>query len=161
VVVAVRERLGQAFRVVGVLDLVAEPLELLPSLRSDRVLHAHQEAHRRREILLRSTHVEAAVVFLRPSIPRDRAARRRERVQAPEQARQFVVHRRRFDATKRISRTSAFGDTYGHERDEAERRRWPVSTLPAEHLHLLNDPDQVATELVDLMRQLGISASTG
>jgi len=55
----------------------------------------------------------------------------------------------------------AFGDTYGHERDEAERRRWPVSTLPAEHLHLLNDPDQVATELVDLMRQLGISASTG
>jgi hypothetical protein len=41
----------------------------------------------------------------------------------------------------------AFGDTYGSERDEAERRRWPVSTLPAEHLHLLNNPDQVANEL--------------
>jgi len=50
------------------------------------------------------------------------------------------------------------GDTYGRERDEAERRRWPVSTLPAEHLHLLNDPDQVATEL---MSRLGISAPTG
>jgi len=55
----------------------------------------------------------------------------------------------------------AFGDNYGRERDEAERRRWPVSTLAAEHLHLLNNPDQVATELVDLMNQLGISSSTG
>jgi hypothetical protein len=55
----------------------------------------------------------------------------------------------------------AFGDTYGHERDEGELRRWAVSTLPAEHLHLLNDPDQVAAELLDLMRQLGIRASTG
>lgn len=51
----------------------------------------------------------------------------------------------------------AFGDTYGRERDDAKRRRWPVSTLQAEHLHLLNDPDQVATEIVDLMSQLGIS----
>jgi len=55
----------------------------------------------------------------------------------------------------------AFGDTYGRERDEAEQRRWPVSTLPAEHLHLLNDPDQVAIELVDLLSQLGISSPTG
>ena len=55
----------------------------------------------------------------------------------------------------------AFGDTYGRERDEAERRRWPVSTLPGEHLHLLNNPDQVATELVELMSRLGISSSTG
>jgi len=55
----------------------------------------------------------------------------------------------------------AFGDTYGPERDEAERRRWPVSTLPAEHLHLLTNPDQVATELVDLMNQLGISFAHG
>jgi len=55
----------------------------------------------------------------------------------------------------------AFGDTYGRERDEAERRGWPVSTLPTKHLHLLNNPDQVATELVDLMSQLGISSSTG
>ena len=50
----------------------------------------------------------------------------------------------------------AFGDTYGCERDAAERRRWPVSTLPGDHLHLLNHPDQVATGLVDLMNQLGI-----
>lgn len=55
----------------------------------------------------------------------------------------------------------AFGDAYGRERDDAERRRWPVSTLPAEHLHVLNNPDQVATELVDLMTQLGISSSVG
>jgi hypothetical protein len=55
----------------------------------------------------------------------------------------------------------AFGDSYGHERDQAERRRWPVSTLPAEHLHLLKDPDHVATELLDLMWHLGISAFTG
>jgi len=55
----------------------------------------------------------------------------------------------------------AFGDTYGRERDEAEQRRWPVRTLPAEHLHLLNDPDQVAIEVVELMSQLGITSPTG
>ena len=53
----------------------------------------------------------------------------------------------------------AFGDTYGRERDEAERRRYTVSTLPGEHLHLLNNPDQVATELVELMSQLGVNSS--
>lgn len=54
----------------------------------------------------------------------------------------------------------AFGETYGRERDEAERRGWPVSTLPGKHLHLLSAPDQVATELTDLMREIGISQST-
>lgn len=51
----------------------------------------------------------------------------------------------------------AFGDTYGPERDEAERRRWPVSTLPGGHLHLLNDPAQVAAALVVLLDGLGLS----
>lgn len=50
----------------------------------------------------------------------------------------------------------AFGETYRRERDEATRRGWPVSTLPGEHLHLLNDPTHVATEILALINQLGI-----
>jgi hypothetical protein len=39
----------------------------------------------------------------------------------------------------------AFGDIYAAERAEAAQRGWPVSTLPAEHLHMLIDPDRSAT----------------
>ncbi len=53
----------------------------------------------------------------------------------------------------------AFGDTYGRERDEAERRQWPVTTVPGEHLHLLNDPAQVVAALIVLLDRLGISSS--
>jgi len=52
----------------------------------------------------------------------------------------------------------SFGDTYGPERDDAERRQWPVTTVPGEHLHLLNDPTQVTTALFALLDRLGISA---
>lgn len=52
----------------------------------------------------------------------------------------------------------AFGDTYGPERDDAERRQWPVTTIQGDHLHLLNDPTQVATALIALLDRLGISA---
>jgi len=53
----------------------------------------------------------------------------------------------------------AFGDTYGPERDEAERRQWPITTLSGGHLHLLNNPRQVVAALVVLLDRLGISAS--
>ena len=47
----------------GVLDLVAEPLELLPSLRCDRVLDAHQRAHRGGEVLAGPADVVDAVLI--------------------------------------------------------------------------------------------------
>lgn len=50
----------------------------------------------------------------------------------------------------------AFGDTYEEERSEARRRGWPVTTLSGEHLHLLVDPQQVATDLLDLLGSLGL-----
>jgi len=52
----------------------------------------------------------------------------------------------------------AFGNTYSRERDDAERRQWPVTTLVGDHLHLVNDPIQVATALIDLLKQMGITA---
>jgi len=52
----------------------------------------------------------------------------------------------------------AFGETYATERDDAVRRRWPVTTLPGTHLHLLTDPDEVATELLALIGQLGVNS---
>lgn len=51
----------------------------------------------------------------------------------------------------------AFGDTYSRERDDAERRQWPVTTLPGEHLHPLTIPTQVSTALTALLHHLGIS----
>lgn len=51
----------------------------------------------------------------------------------------------------------AFGDTYSRERDSAQQRNWPVTTLPGEHLHLVNDPTQVAETLIDLLKQMGIT----
>ena len=52
----------------------------------------------------------------------------------------------------------ALGETYATERDDAVRRRWPVTTLPGTHLHLLTDPDDVATELLALIGQLGVNS---
>src|SRR5207248_609647 len=86
-IVAVGQCLGQAFAVVGVLDLIAQPLERLASLRRDGVLDAHKRVHRRSEILLRPAEVEAAVVLVRSAIPRDRAGGGGKRVQASEQRR--------------------------------------------------------------------------
>lgn len=53
----------------------------------------------------------------------------------------------------------AFGDTYNRERNEAERRGWPVTTLAGEHLHLLNDPTRVVATLIGLLDRLGFSSS--
>ena len=52
----------------------------------------------------------------------------------------------------------AFGDTYATERDQAVRRRWPVSTLSGGHLHMLIDPERVAAELVALLSGLGFDS---
>lgn len=52
----------------------------------------------------------------------------------------------------------AFGDTYSRERDDAERRQWPVTTMTGDHLHLVNDPTQVATALIDLLHRIGITS---
>jgi hypothetical protein len=49
----------------------------------------------------------------------------------------------------------AFGETYAAEREDAARRGWPVRTLPAQHLHMLIDPEQVASELLTLIGRLG------
>jgi hypothetical protein len=50
----------------------------------------------------------------------------------------------------------AFGDTYAEERSTAERRHWPVRTLPGEHLHLLVDPEAVTDALLELIAGLGV-----
>lgn len=51
----------------------------------------------------------------------------------------------------------AFGETYRDEREDARRRGWPVSTVAGGHLQLLNDPEQVATELVSLFARTGVN----
>lgn len=50
----------------------------------------------------------------------------------------------------------AFGDGYGGERAAAAERGWPVRTLPGGHLHMLVDPDAVASALAGLLGELGI-----
>jgi hypothetical protein len=49
----------------------------------------------------------------------------------------------------------AFGDTYAAERAAAVARGWPVMTLPGEHLHMLVDPEGVASAITDLMAKIG------
>ena len=51
----------------------------------------------------------------------------------------------------------ALGDTYRREREDAERRHWPVTTIPAGHLNLVNNPAEVATALEDLFNLIGIT----
>ena len=50
----------------------------------------------------------------------------------------------------------AFGDTYAAERAAAVARDWPAMTLPGEHLHMLVDPDGVATAITELIAKLVI-----
>jgi hypothetical protein len=45
----------------------------------------------------------------------------------------------------------AFGDAYAPELADATARGWPVRTLPGEHLHMLIDPAQAATEITTLL----------
>ena len=51
----------------------------------------------------------------------------------------------------------AFGDTYAEERQVAVDRGWPVRTIAGRHLHMLVDPETVATSIVDLLERLGVS----
>jgi hypothetical protein len=46
----------------------------------------------------------------------------------------------------------AFGDTYADERRRAERRHWPVRTMPGKHLHMLIEPNEVAAAVTELLR---------
>jgi hypothetical protein len=52
----------------------------------------------------------------------------------------------------------AFGDGYAGERDAATDRGWPVRTLPGGHLHMLVDPDAVATAVESLLGELAVQA---
>ncbi len=51
----------------------------------------------------------------------------------------------------------AFGDTYNAELAEAVTRGWKVNALPGNHLHMLIDPEGVATALDGLLEQIGFS----
>jgi len=50
----------------------------------------------------------------------------------------------------------AFGDTYALDRSEAAARGWPVTTLSGKHLHMLVDPQQVATEIDALLPKIRV-----
>jgi hypothetical protein len=51
----------------------------------------------------------------------------------------------------------AFGDTYADERRWCEERGWPVTTLTGRHLHMLVEPDEVATTVVTMLAALGLA----
>jgi hypothetical protein len=53
----------------------------------------------------------------------------------------------------------AFGDTYADEVAFARQRGWPVQVLPGRHLHLLHDPDAVATAILDVLVAVETSAA--
>ena len=46
----------------------------------------------------------------------------------------------------------AFGSTYAEEQSRAEAEGWPVATLDGRHLHMLIDPERVASEIIALAR---------
>jgi hypothetical protein len=50
----------------------------------------------------------------------------------------------------------AFGDTYADDILRAQRSGWPVSTLAGLHLHMLVEPDSVATAVTDMLGALGV-----
>ncbi len=49
----------------------------------------------------------------------------------------------------------AFGDTYGPELQRARDRGWPVTILEGHHLHMLMDPDRVASEILNFVEPRG------
>ena len=55
----------------------------------------------------------------------------------------------------------AFGDTYADEILRAQRYGWPVSRLAGLHLHMLVEPDSVATTVVDMLSALGVGPGDG
>jgi hypothetical protein len=55
----------------------------------------------------------------------------------------------------------AFGDTYAEEILRAQTYGWPVTRLGGLHLHMLVEPDSVATTVADLLSELGVEAGDG
>lgn len=53
----------------------------------------------------------------------------------------------------------AFGDTYAEETAQARRNGWPTDVVAGRHLHMLHDPETVATRIVRLGRRAGILAA--
>jgi len=47
----------------------------------------------------------------------------------------------------------AFGSTYADEQKRAKGEGWPAVTLNGRHLHMLVDPERVASEIIALVRQ--------
>jgi hypothetical protein len=45
----------------------------------------------------------------------------------------------------------AFGETYAAERADAAKRGWPTRTLAGRHLHMLVNPAEVASALLELL----------
>ena len=51
----------------------------------------------------------------------------------------------------------AFGDTYAEDRAAATRRGWPVVTFEhGRHLHMLLEPEEVASQMLSLMAAAGV-----
>lgn len=46
----------------------------------------------------------------------------------------------------------AFGNTYAEEQERAKVQGWPVVNLNGRHLHMLIDPERVASEIIALAR---------
>lgn len=61
--------------------------------------------------------------------------------------------------TSRPSAYLAFGDTYAEESAQARRHGWPSDVIEGRHLHMLHDPETVATCIVRLGRRAGILAA--
>jgi hypothetical protein len=55
----------------------------------------------------------------------------------------------------------AFGDTYAGEIERARQHGWPISTLAGRHLHMLVEPDSVASTLVDMLAALDVERGEG
>jgi hypothetical protein len=51
----------------------------------------------------------------------------------------------------------AFGDTYADERRWCEQRGWPVTTLTGRHLHMLVEPDDVASTVAEMLATLDLA----
>ena len=54
----------------------------------------------------------------------------------------------------------AFGETYAAERADAAKRGWPTRTLAGRHLHMLVDPAEVASALLELLGLVSTSRGT-
>jgi hypothetical protein len=81
----------------------------------------------------------------------------RRRIEAEEPRRPLTYFSQSVDTPtgwdERPAAYVAFGDTYATERDDAESRGWPTLTLAGAHLHMLVDPDAVASAILGLVTE--------